>query len=78
MFFCQECGHKFRTIKAAERAAFGHVGCPTCGSSDIDLGKPAPRHSDAKYAQDCAVCIASPLSPDKAIDAHVAAVKVGL
>lgn len=36
-FACTECGHKFRTIKAAERAAFGDKGCPKCGSSDIDL-----------------------------------------
>ena len=37
-FKCQECGHKFRTVKAAERAAFGDNGCPKCGGSDIDLG----------------------------------------
>jgi len=36
-FACVECGHKFRTIKAAERAAFGDSGCPKCGGSDIDL-----------------------------------------
>ncbi len=36
-FACQECGHKFRTIKAAEKAAFGDNGCPKCGGSDIDL-----------------------------------------
>ena len=36
-FSCQECGHKFKTVKAAERAAFGSRGCPKCGSSDIDL-----------------------------------------
>lgn len=38
-FYCQECGYKFRTIKAAEKVAFGPNGCPKCGSSDIDLGK---------------------------------------
>ena len=32
-----ECGHKFRTLKAAERAAFGDAGCPKCGGADIDL-----------------------------------------
>jgi DNA-directed RNA polymerase subunit RPC12/RpoP len=37
-FKCMECGHKFRTVKAAEKAAFGEHGCPKCGSSDIDLG----------------------------------------
>lgn len=36
-FACMECGYKFRTIKAAERAAFGELGCPKCGGSDIDL-----------------------------------------
>ena len=36
-FSCMECGHKFKTIKAAERAAFGPNGCPKCGGSDIDL-----------------------------------------
>jgi len=41
-FFCQECGHAFRTIKAAEKASFGDEGCPRCGGSDIDLGRPTP------------------------------------
>jgi predicted nucleic acid-binding Zn-ribbon protein len=36
-FSCQECGHKFKTIKAAEKASFGDSGCPKCGGSDIDL-----------------------------------------
>lgn len=36
-FACQECGHKFRTLAAAERAAFGASGCPKCGGADIDL-----------------------------------------
>jgi hypothetical protein len=35
-FACQECGHKFRTVRAAERASFGQNGCPKCGGSDID------------------------------------------
>lgn len=34
---CMECGHKFRTVAGAERAAFGDKGCPKCGGSDIDL-----------------------------------------
>jgi predicted nucleic acid-binding Zn-ribbon protein len=37
-FACQECGHRFKTIAAAERASFGPNGCPKCGGSDIDLG----------------------------------------
>jgi len=40
-FSCQECGHKFRTVKAAERAMFGAAGCPKCGGSDIDLSAQA-------------------------------------
>lgn len=36
-FACMECGHKFRTIKAAERASFSAQGCPKCGGADIDL-----------------------------------------
>jgi predicted nucleic acid-binding Zn-ribbon protein len=39
-FACMECGHRFRTLKAAERASFGADGCPKCGSSDIDLSSP--------------------------------------
>lgn len=34
---CMECGHKFKTLKAAHRAAYGNTGCPGCGGSDIDL-----------------------------------------
>jgi len=44
-FACMECGHKFRTVKAAERAAFGENGCPKCGGSDIDLSSPAAKVS---------------------------------
>lgn len=36
-FACMECGHKFKTLKAAEKASFGDKGCPKCGGSDIDL-----------------------------------------
>jgi len=39
-FACTECGHKFKTIKAAEKASFGDHGCPKCGGSDIDLASP--------------------------------------
>lgn len=35
MFSCMECGHKFRTVRAAEKAF--SQGCPKCGGSDIDL-----------------------------------------
>ena len=35
MFACQECGRKFKTAKAAERAA--RNGCPKCGGVDIDI-----------------------------------------
>jgi predicted nucleic acid-binding Zn-ribbon protein len=46
-FACVECGHRFRTVKAAERAAFGADGCPKCGSADIDLRSEAPVASKA-------------------------------
>lgn len=36
IFKCFECGKKFYTAKAAEKAAFGDNGCPGCGGSDID------------------------------------------
>jgi hypothetical protein len=35
MYACLECGRKFRTTTAAERAA--NHGCPKCGGVDIDL-----------------------------------------
>ena len=34
MWKCLECGRKFRTTRAAERATFN--GCPGCGGVDID------------------------------------------
>jgi hypothetical protein len=37
LFECQECGKKFYTVKAAERASFSERGCPGCGGSDIDI-----------------------------------------
>lgn len=37
LFTCQECGKKFYTTAAAERASFGDHGCPKCGGSDIDI-----------------------------------------
>ena len=40
MFVCLECGRKFKTVKAAERAA--DRGCPGCGGVDIDLGPSDP------------------------------------
>lgn len=35
MFKCYECGKKFITVKAAEKAS--HDGCPKCGGVDIDV-----------------------------------------
>ena len=37
-FECMECGKKFKTVKAAEKAQ--ENGCPKCGGSDIDLASP--------------------------------------
>ena len=36
-FVCLECGHKFYSVHAAEKAAFGD-GCPSCSGSDIEVG----------------------------------------
>lgn len=51
-FACVECGHKFRTLASAERAAFGDDGCPKCGSSDIDLAPPAADESRRERAME--------------------------
>lgn len=40
MFWCQECGKKFKSVRAAERAA--DVGCPKCGGVDVDLDPDSP------------------------------------
>ena len=55
---CVECGHKFRTIKAAERAAYGDAGCPDCGSSDIDLHvcHYKPECQAGKFCNGCCWC----------------------
>ena len=45
-FQCYECGRKFRTVSAAERAVT--FGCPGCGGSDIDLAIPDPIESPKK------------------------------
>jgi len=35
LFKCQECGQKFYTLAAAERAH--NTGCPKCNGKDIDI-----------------------------------------
>lgn len=35
MFACMECGKKFKTVRAAEKASY--FGCPKCGGVDIDV-----------------------------------------
>lgn len=42
VFACQECGKKFKTTRAAERAS--SVGCPKCGGVDIDVDAIAERY----------------------------------
>ena len=39
---CLECGKKFRTVRAAERASYH--GCPKCGGVDIDIDVTEGRH----------------------------------
>ena len=46
MFKCQECGKKFRTVAAAERAV--NNGCPKCNGGDIDIDPDATRVYSAK------------------------------
>jgi hypothetical protein len=51
MFKCQECGRKFKTARAAEKASFD--GCPECGGCDIDTD-PAPKatgHAELRKAR---------------------------
>ena len=47
MFSCQECGRKFKTTKAAERAS--RNGCPKCGGVDIDLAPPTDEQIERAY-----------------------------
>ena len=54
-FFCQECGHGFKTVKAAEKASYSDKGCPKCGGSDIDLGNPGDRSNRVSAAR-CGGC----------------------
>lgn len=35
MWRCLECGRKFKSVRAAERAASD--GCPHCGGVDVDF-----------------------------------------
>jgi hypothetical protein len=49
MFKCQECGKKFRTVAAAERAA--NNGCPGCGGVDVDVD------TESKPARKSAKCV---------------------
>ncbi len=41
LFECLECGKKFYSTKAAEKAA--NDGCPKCGGVDIDVPRTNPR-----------------------------------
>ena len=43
---CQECGHKFASAAAAERAVNGDKGCPKCGGTDIDESMPVKNSGD--------------------------------
>ena len=36
---CQECGHKFRSLAAVQRASWND-GCPKCGGVDVDYSLP--------------------------------------
>ena len=48
MFECRECGKKFKTTKAAEKAMWN--GCPKCNGSDIDIARDA-----IQFGKDCII-----------------------
>lgn len=52
-FACMECGKKFKTLKAAERAA--DRGCPKCGGVDIDEAS-TPRGGE-NLVDGCVKCL---------------------
>lgn len=60
LFWCQECGKGFTSVKAAERAAFGDKGCPKCGGSDIDCSPPKPAKICTAWCT--TVCRCTPVS----------------
>ena len=59
-FRCMECGRRFKTTRAAERAA--NNGCPGCGGVDIDLDAgdpPAGRELPPGYRREAGVVVGS-------------------
>ena len=56
-FACMECGHKFKTVKAAERASYSDAGCPGCGGSDIDLARAEPVTQVTEFADKSSLTI---------------------
>lgn len=46
MFTCQDCGRKYKSYRSAMRAT--NLGCPQCGSCDIDLNEDGAKldHAD--------------------------------
>lgn len=46
---CLECGKKFASAEAAERAANSDSGCPKCGGSDIDDVPETQNSSDPRF-----------------------------
>ena len=45
-WICLECGKRFKTVAAAERAA--NNGCPNCGGVDVDLDPDADPLADLR------------------------------
>lgn len=39
-WYCQDCGHRFKTVAAAQRAMDSDRGCPKCGAADVDFSGP--------------------------------------
>jgi len=58
---CRECGHKFASAAAAEKAVSGDRGCPKCGGVDVDESLPIKNSGGADAAiaafeAHCEVC----------------------
>ena len=49
---CQECEYTFKTVKSAQKAAFGNKGCPKCGSTDIDMSLPLTNKNGSEEKND--------------------------
>lgn len=70
MFICNECGKKYKTVRAAEKASYN--GCSKCGGVDIDIApitKPEPGEKELEgYAKRAAKMGSDFLDHDHSMD----------